>query len=64
MHILVKLIASYKLMQYLLDTQKDSDSIISVNCFDAINIFLGDLEIKSGNPILTLVTTCCVYFIK
>jgi hypothetical protein len=25
----------------LLDTQKDSDSIINVNRFDAINLFLG-----------------------
>ncbi len=41
MHILVKNIASHKLMQYLLDTQKDSDSIINVNRFDAINLFLG-----------------------
>jgi hypothetical protein len=39
MHILVKIIASYKLMQYLLDTLKDSDNIISVNYFDAINLF-------------------------
>lgn len=40
-HILVKNIASRKLMQYLLDTNKDSDSIINVNRFDAINLFLG-----------------------
>jgi hypothetical protein len=40
MHILVKIIASYKLMQYFLDTLKDSDSIISFNYFDAINFYL------------------------
>lgn len=42
MHILVKNIASHKLMQYLLDTKKDSGSIINVNRFDAINLFLGE----------------------
>lgn len=41
MCILIKNIASYKLMQYLLDTQKDSVTIINVNRFDAINLFLG-----------------------
>jgi len=39
MHILVKNSASHKLMQYLLDTQKDGDSIINVNLFDALNFF-------------------------
>lgn len=61
-HIIVKNIASHKLMQYLFDTQKDSDSIINVNRFDAINLFWGGLEMRSGNPILTSSTICCVYF--
>jgi len=41
MHILDKIIASHKLMQYFIDTQKDSVNIINVNRFDAINLFLG-----------------------